>query len=419
MIYIIIYFFIILIYFWPFRKENSIRRFILGLYLLSATVSVIKAFVNPGNYPINPIAMLYYIICTLILLFPFRQLGYLNCNNFSLPPKFLSALSYCLIIFGAISWIYTVPKIFTIQTLVNNMSEVRNAYYKGDLIFEGAASIWELLANWVTYIQYLSPFLCIYYFIKENTEWNKIKAILLAIAALTPALNKIIIGEREATIIVFSNFLFAFIFWYPRFTKSQKRTLKLSSLFLVIPFALYVVLMTISRFGEENGIGDSLMVYVGEQPFNYSYFFTDINISEQTLGGKLNFSYLFPEDEWLTEPLNYYISSKEFLNVFAAIPGAFIFDFGYYSIFIILLLSLCFYMTIKRRNKRCNFNNFLSYIIYFQIIFMGMFYYDFTTKYAIYMSLIVYISYFLWNHINQSNKVSQPKHVKYDITEFT
>lgn len=414
MIYIIIYFIIILIYFWPFRKENTIRRFILALYLLSATVSVIKAFVNPGDYPINPIAMLYYIICTLILLFPFRQLGYLNCNNFSLPPKYLLALSYCLIIFGAISWIYTVPKIFTIQTLVNNMSEVRNAYYKGDVIFEGAASIWELLANWVTYIQYLSPFLCIYYFIKGN----KFRAVLLAIVALTPALNKIIIGEREATVIVFSNFVFAYIFWYPKFTKSQIKTLKLSSLFLAVPFALYVVLMTISRFGEENGIIDSLMVYIGEQPFNYSYFFTDINISEQTLGGKLNFSYLFPEEEWLTEPLNYYISSKEFLNVFAAIPGALLFDFGYYSIFIIFLISICFYLTMRNRNKRHNFNNFLSYIIYFQIIFMGMFYYDFTTKYAIYMSLIVYLSYFLWNKINQYNKVFQTKHIQYNITKF-
>lgn len=412
MIYIIIYFFIILIYFWPFRKENSIRRFILGLYLLSATVSVIKAFVNPGDYPINPVAMLYYIICTLILLFPFRQLGYLNCNNFSLPPKYLSALSYCLIIFGAISWIYTVPKIFTIQTLVNNMSEVRNAYYKGDLIFEGAASIWELLANWVTYIQYLSPFLCIYYFIKENTEWNKIKAILLAIAALTPALNKIIIGEREATIIVFSNFLFAFIFWYPRFTKSQKRTLKLSSLFLVIPFALYVVLMTISRFGEENGVGDSLIVYIGEQPFNYSYFFTSINISDQLLGGKLNFCYFFPEDEWLTESLNYYISSKEYLNVFAAIPGSFLFDFGYYSIFIIFLISIGFYLGIKKKYKKFTFTNFIFYIVYFQIVFMGMFYYDFTTKYVVIMTLFIFLSYFIWHILNVSRSKEYIQHIK-------
>lgn len=393
-----------LAYCWRYIKENSIRRFILCLYFFSSFVSLIKAFVDPGDYPINPIAIFYYICCTLILLYPIRKFGYLNCNNFLFPKKYINILSYILIAFGIISWFYIVPQIFTLQTIVNNMKDVRNAYYQGNALVETTSSPMILMSNWILYIQYLSPFLALYFYLHKK----KIIAFLLCIMSLTPALSKMLIGEREATIVVMSNFIFAFLFWKPKLSHNQICFLKKASLILATPFIIYIVLMTFSRFSDENGVGDSIMVYVGEQPFNYSYFFTYINISDQKLGGLLNFPYLFPESQWLTEPLNTYISSSEFLNVFAAIPGAFLFDFGYYSIFIMFLLSFSFYFLIKSNSKIFLFNNFLAYIVYFQIIFMGVFYYDFTTKYAIIMSCLLYLTYLLWHYLNK-NKHNQDK----------
>ncbi len=394
MIYILVYFLIILLIFFPYRRENTIRRFILGIYLLSAFVTVIKSIVAPEDFPINPIAILYYTICTIILLFPFIKYGNIDCRKCSFSKQFIDVLSYILIIFGIISWIYTLPRIFTLQTLVNNLSDVRNAYYRGEQLIETSTSTIEILANWVSHIQYISPFLAFYYHIKKNI----IKTCLLSICAITPALNNILIGEREAIIVLFSNFIFAYIFWIPYLNKSQIIFLKKIALFLSLPFIIFIITMTFSRFSEyENGVGNSLLVYIGEQPYNFSYFYTYLNIDEQSMDGKLNFGIFFPEEEQAKEPINTYISSSKYLNVFAAIPGSFLLDFAYYAVIICVILATIFVVLIKNKKGRYDFGNVLMYLIYFQIIFMGVFYFDFTRKYSIIMSIIIYLCWKLYS----------------------
>lgn len=390
------YFIIILVLFLKVRKENSIRRWIFGLYTFSALCSVIYPFVLPVKYEQNVIAYIYYTACILITLYPIWRFGKVNCMDFIFPEKFINWASIVLIIFGIIGLINVLPQIFTLNTYLNNISEIRSAYYQGDPLVETNTSLIFVLANWVTYIQYFSPVFAFLHILKGK----RIVALLLCVVSFLPALNGFIIGEREASVVVLSNFIFAFIFFRPLLSDKIASTIKKVGLCLTLPFVIFIIAMTISRFGESDGgtLG-GLLAYVGEQPYNFSYFFSHIDIEQQKLGGKLSFSYLFPENQRLEGQINQHISAEEYLNVFASIPGTFLLDFAYYAIIVISLMALFFlFIFSSKRNRKTNkynFSVFMAFLIYYQIVFMGIFYFDFTSKYVVSMCILMFIAYFI------------------------
>lgn len=402
---VVLYFLVFLSLFLKIRKENTIRRWIFGLYTFSAFCSIVYPLVLPVNYEQSIIAYIYYIICTLIILYPAWHFGNLNCLDFIFPEKFIKWTSYLLIIFGLIALSNVLPEIFTLRTYINNMSEIRSAYYNGDPLAETSTSFIFVLANWVAYIQFFSPVFAFLNYLKGK----RIIALLLCIVSFLPAFNGLIIGEREASVVVLSNFIFAYIFFSPMLSDKVALKIRKIGIWLTIPCVLFIIGMSLSRFGNSDGgaLG-GLLVYAGEQPYNFSYFFSQINISQQYLGGKLSFSYLFPENQHLEGPINQHINAEEFLNVFAGIPGSFLLDFAYTAIFVILLISLFFTLVFgSRRNRKTNkmgFGVFMSFLIYYQIVFMGIFYFDFTSKYVVSMCLLLFVAYFFIVHVMNLKK---------------
>lgn len=389
--WIIIYFLFILFLFYRYRKEHTIRRWILFLYLFSASFSVLKLFVEPLHYSIDGRAILYYLMTLFIVLFPIIRNGYIDNKYYSFNKSFLDKLSVFLIIFGIISLSYYLPKVFSLRTMLNNMSDVRLAYYNGEVDYV-PSSILEILSNWVSYIQFISPFLCFYYLLQNEKK----RALLLFFVSLVPAVENLIIGEREACVIVLGNFVFSYIFYKDVIPKSYMEKIRIFGIILVSPFILFIVAMTFARFANaDGGVLSSLIVYIGDQPYNYSYQFSSINIADQCLHGKLCFPYFFAQKEQLTGPLNDYINSPMYLNVFAGLPGSFLLDFGYYSIFVLVLFSMCFFFLTRYKRKqtqKLGFNHLFIFLIYYQIVFMGLFYFRYSSKYFVIMCLLVALS---------------------------
>lgn len=389
--WIIIYFLFILFLFYRYRKEHTIRRWILFLYLFSASFSVLKLFVEPLHYSIDGRAILYYLMTLFIVLFPIIRNGYIDNKYYSFNKSFLDKLSVFLIIFGIISLSYYLPKVFSLRTMLNNMSDVRLAYYNGEVDYV-PSSILEILSNWVSYIQFISPFLCFYYLLQNEKK----RALLLFFVSLVPAVENLIIGEREACVIVLGNFVFSYIFYKDVIPKSYMEKIRIFGIILVSPFILFIVAMTFARFeNADGGVLSSLIVYIGDQPYNYSYQFSSINIADQCLHGKLCFPYFFAQKEQLTGPLNDYINSPMYLNVFAGLPGSFLLDFGYYSIFVLVLFSMCFFFLTRYKRKqtqKLGFNHLFIFLIYYQIVFMGLFYFRYSSKYFVIMCLLVALS---------------------------
>lgn len=347
----IIYFIVIFYFFLRIKKENSIRRWVFGLYSFSAFCSILYPLFLTVNYEQNGIAYIYYIFCTLILLYPIWYFGKVNCKDFTFPEQYITWISNMLIVFGIVNLANTLPQLFTLRTFINNLSDVRSAYYHGDILTEASSlSMIEVLANWIMYVQFLSPFFAFLSYLKKQ----KVRALLLIAVSLCPAVNGLLIGEREASVVVLSNYIAGYILFRPLLSDVFANKVKKIGICTALPLVVFVVAMTISRFGKtDGGVIGGLLVYIGEQPFNFSYFFSGINIERQYLGGKLSFGYLFPKEVQLEGQINEYIYADEYLNVFAGIPGSLLLDFAYAAILVSLLLSLFFLSVFRCRRNKC------------------------------------------------------------------
>lgn len=144
---VVVYFMIILFFFLKIRKENTIRRWVFGLYTSSAFCSVVYPLVLPFKYQQEIMDYIYYTVCILIILYPIWCFGKVSCLDFTFPERFIRCSSYVLIIFGIIALINVLPQLFTLRTYLNNLSEVRAAYYQGDPLADTSTSFIFVLAN--------------------------------------------------------------------------------------------------------------------------------------------------------------------------------------------------------------------------------------------------------------------------------
>lgn len=406
---IVVYFILLLVLYCLLRKNTHQASLLLGLYLISAFFSLIKYFFSISiEEPINEFATFYYIVCIFIGLAPFLIFGRFNSNHYHLPSNLILYLSILVILGGLINLCYTIPRLFTLSTIVNNLRDIRAMYYQGDNPFaEDRMPLLELISNLIQYISFLAPLFCLYYY----TNKKYILSTLLFIASLSSPFAGLLIGEREATLVWISNYLFSFVFFKSALDATKLRKIYRISFLLSFPLLLFLVIMTISRFSdEEGGVFNGIITYAGEQPFNFSYFFN--HLSDQSLDGKLNFGYFFPTAQRINGQLNEYLSSPKYLNVFASFPGSFFLDFGYAAIFYIILISSIVVFFLYKKRSQLKYSFFQLYILYllFQILFMGIFYYDFTSSYAIIMNGLVVLIIIAYNYLCYLKKLTKTEH---------
>lgn len=402
MIGILIYISALLLLYQKYKRNWTVSRWIVLLYLLSSVTSFIKYFYRPFEYPIDNISNVYYAMCVLVLLVPFLKYGAIPYNSFSFSPRVLKILSLVLIFFGLINLVYNIPRLFSVYTLINNMAEIRQSYYRGENEVY-SANFLELMSNYVGYIQFLSPFLAFYFLGQQK----KLFAVLLVVASVSKPLSEMIIGEREASLLFVSNYIFSFLYYAPILNKAILSKIKRAALIVTAPFIAFLALMTIARFGDsEEGVWGSLCDYAGAQPFSFSYASSAINIDAQTLGGRLSFPFLFSQNQQLEGVLNDHIRSNMDLNTFMGFPGSILLDYGHAALLVILLMSFIFHQLIRFREKGSKylFHNFFAILVLYQILFMGLFYFEPISKYHITMYVLVYSLSLFYEYYTRNKK---------------
>lgn len=398
---IIVLFFSFLFLFFKYKNRNGAAKILLGFYLISALISAVNyIFQIVIDEPINNFAVLYYLICLYLLLYPFIKNGTFSFKDYDFPEKLLKVMSWIFVVSGFIIMYYSIIDLLQKLNTLGSFFEIRQDYYNKnnagiyEQISSGKPYIY-ILADYIQLVSYLYPICCFYNLVKGKRKL----ALLLFITSFSNPIKFASIGEREAALIVVSNYLFAYYFFYDSFTIEIKKMIK-KLMFISFGFLVgFIVLMTYLRFSEN--ILEGLVSYMGLQPFNFSYFFN--HLSSQSLGGLLNFGYLFPEGERLIGGLglNDYISSPKYLNVFAGIVGSYFLDFGYWTILISFLFSIFFSTLFKlfnvRRNNKLPFCHFFLQLFLYQVLFMGLFYNEYTSLYYIGTALVSFITFLLYN----------------------
>lgn len=380
MIALLLYFFLLLILFFKCTKKLSIARLVLGCYLLSCSFSVVGVFVDYNEMKLDNIAIMYYSFCVLISLCPIIFYANTDCRYFTFNERFIKYFSIVLIVLSFIKIYYSITQFSMLAVAATQLSDIRSNYYQGNADVLVSTNKIEVMANLIVHISYLSPYFGVYYLIKNKF----FVAFLLLLSSMCMPIDGLCIGEREASLKWLFNCLCAVLFFLPVTSKRLKAILKTGSLVLLGPVVLFIIAMTISRFGgdDDTDILKSLYIYVGAMPENFSYFFNEVN---PMIGGNLNFNFFIPGQVPFEGQYNDFISADRYLNVFAGMPGTLWLDFDYFTIFYVIFITILMLMLMKKNkgNSRHSFLQFYFFVVQLQVSFMNIFYYDFVSKYLL------------------------------------
>lgn len=380
MVALLLYCFLLLILFFKYTKKLSIARLVLGCYLLSCLFSIIGVSFGYNEVELDNIATMYYSFCMLISLSPILFYANTDCRFFTFNERFIKYFSIVLIILSFIKIYYSIAYFSILAVAASQLSDIRSNYYQGNMDFWVPSNKIELVSNLIVYISYLSPYFGVYYLIR-----NKLfMAVLLLLSSMCVPINGLCIGEREASLKWFFNCFCAVLFFLPMISIELKKILRIGSLILVGPVVLFVMMMTISRFGGDgdSDIIKSLYIYAGAMPENFSYFFNKLN---PMIGGNLNFNFFMPGKELLEGQYNEFISADRYLNIFAGMPGTLWLDFGHFTILYVIFITMLMLVLMRKDRKkiRHSFLQFYFYVVQLQVLFMNIFYYDFGSKYLL------------------------------------
>ena len=380
---------------YTYRKHHGkcVGSWLLLWYAISSVLTVWENFTTPINSEfLDPTATAYYVCCQLIALAPFLYLGKYDCRSFRYSPNLFYYLAIILIFFGLYKLIVSCVELSRYSSvLFGNIENLRYSFYDTFLETKSISSFQKVTII-VEHFQYMSPFI-MFYFLAKN---RKRLAVLLFIASLSMPMAQIVNGEREGVLRYLVLLYTCYVFYSPILPKRIISEVKKVSYVVIVPFAIFIVAMTIGRFGGlgSEGFLHSIFLYGGDQPFLFTTFFYESDLRNQLQGGRVNFQYFFSPAERVQGQINLYIDSDIYLNQFAGMPGSFFLDFGFYTIFVIFIISFIYYMIIgncKRINNKYPLHVLFLFYFSFQVLYMNIFYFDFHSLFYILFSVIFYI----------------------------
>lgn len=410
MIIAVTYFVVFLILWLKYRKKakGSVGALLLLFYLVSSFMSLLISTSNSFEKisELDLYSTSYYVACVVISLSPFLLLGKYDSRRFVFSKQLMYYVSLFLIVFGLIELFTSAASLYTNrEAIAVNIVSLREGFY--DTLGDASNNtFFQKALIFVLAFQYMSPFCSMY----NLSRGNNSLALWTALASLCVPVHGMTIGERESILVFFSNWAFCYIFFRNELSIANSKVVKRVGFWTAIPFVLFFFAMSLGRFGSSSGgTFNSFLSYGGNQPFFFSYLFNTPSIEAQKLGGRFCFQYLFPSNERAWRQLNEYISADEYLNQFGGLPGSMFLDFGYLSIFVIIAIALAYLIIIKRAkitNGRYPF--YLLFLFYFsyQVLFMNIFYFDFTYLPRILLSVLFFGLTILFSDrsVNRINK---------------
>lgn len=181
--------------------------------------------------------------------------------------------------------------------------------------------------------------------------------------------------------------LFFVLFFRGFMPKRNMRLLLVCASSLAVPALLVFVKITISRFGGD-GSSDlfvALLDYAGQQVFHFSEHY---KMDAPPIGGVMDFAPVSMFKAWVLgevyEPFNreewfaFYLNKGVIPWVFTTFIGSFLHDFGrlgtFFAAVVIAILTRMVVWSVKR-TKVLRLSNLVLFILLFQVVSWGVFYY--------------------------------------------
>lgn len=382
-----------------YKKRGITSSLIIVLaYLLSTILGIVYKYLYPKEIEdYSCFSMIYYTVCLFIFLIPLIK-NNVDRNAFVFPEKSTKILTI-IIILGGFTVIYSDIMNFDVGRIGMSWVEQRNDYYQNyqdDII---ATTWYDRIASNIRHLMVLS--LPLFYY--QLSKGNKVFAVLLGVSSLSILANSIMNASRQEFILWLGGAVYSFYMFKKSMSDKTIRHVKVVMGVTGGMVVSLIVAITLSRFGSDTG-HDTLSLflnYSGVQPYNAAQFLEKLN--SQAQWGNINFPFL--KGIPAIKVINDYINAPFYLNVFGSLVGSFYLDFGYYSIFFIVLYSLFFDGLLSYYKKRKSLAYFYLYFFYCDIVFSGMFYYRYISSERIRMIFLVLILIICFDFIISRRKV--------------
>lgn len=380
-----IFILVVLFLFWygNAKKKKSFlcsSSILLGIYVVSAIFALptlsIGEYKEPylSSYWWPAIVFLFYL---LLLLIPARGFKDNAVTQLVLPSRqALNVMATVIIVLSFYSLIYYSSTVSTIFTM--DLGDARTDLYLGEEYVE--AGLMNTIAS-VSASLYV--FALLLFFIFLTIPSSKFVRTLLLISSLSEPLHILAYVGRDGVVF----WLFSFVFLYTIFRNymepASKSFLKkifiVAGVILIIPF----MLITISRFGDSGnnqGAFDSIINYWGQGYIQGTLYMGIENKPPISHGSSFP---LFYELTGISKPVSMGMTQiGEWRSwFFGTIVTSLMRNFGHVGFWIIVMVTLAlFFGIMKIKSGRLQFHQLIFYILYFQIMSQGVFYFKQYTR---------------------------------------
>lgn len=354
------------------RHGFNSSSLLIGTYFASA-ISLLVLVLRHPVYNANKIyldATLYHLVLYLIFLTPIIKHGNkLNIDNLYIPEYLNKRVSYSLIIIGTLTIILSISGIKNILSFDSFEGARQNAIWGDDNKTFYSYGLVGYIATIGMNTPMFALFMAFYRLLKLNK--SDIVFYLLFITSLSGAVMNLTVAGRDG-IVRWIMFLICNIAIYRNYLSFKKIPffLKITGLIMTIFISAFFILITFSRFGQGEDAILSIVDYLGMS----SYWFSEVysHVGTDYLFG---FQTLFP---FIPGGMNSLDIAKLDLNFktssFHTFIGSFVLYIGTIWTF---LLSLAFNFTYNysHRSKHNNLSNYFCYLIFYQVVYIGVFYF--------------------------------------------
>ena len=372
--------FLFILFLWMSNKKAkgnwlTSSSVLLGIYALCALMGIIELLIGDYSQPYEErywLPMLEFDLYLLLFLLPFRLFKESSIKKLILPSKsILNLFSIIIIISSFYSIVFFIGSVKNIF-LMASLADARNAK---ELYFEAGINATMASVAAANYV-----FALVLFFINEIIGGSKWKSILLLLASLSEPIHIMSFVGRDGVVFWIFTFVFCYTFFRPYLPDYKKKTLLRSfiviGLILLVPFAL----ISISRFGDsDNGTVGSFVSYLGHAFIQGPLFFGLENKPLEPGAIFPLFQKLLGRPETASDGVTIigdwvsYKFSTFVVDLYICL------DFIGMA-FLLLFIYLLVLSTFCKAKRVLTFSQFIVYLLYFQIVGQGVFYFRHYTR---------------------------------------
>lgn len=415
-LWLVVYLLAWIVFFVSYQKKRKIfdaGSFILCTYILYAFLSW-RLFNSPGtvyNKPIHLFPFIYLFIMLLLATSTVLKYDVKKISGIQRPNSL-----YFLIVslfFVVPSLIHSPSTISHIQEGIVKMvvdSRAGNEMYREAIersYQSGTGGVSNIMAIFSSAFYNIGVLLTFYYLtLSKRNKWLSAALILSTLIGL---LVYVSLGQRGGVILRLFTIIvtyFAFKTYYPQ--KVQK-ILKYAGIIVVVLVSVPIVLITMSRFGSDEGSSfDSALQYAGQENINFNYYGLDdggVRYGDRTapLFKKMLGFQNVPDNYWQRRDKYPHLKMDD--DVFYTFVGDFTIDYGpFIAVILFLIFTLLFLNATKVKGKRIKFHQLI--LVHFVMCICaqgGMTLFSFSDTAGNLQIIVVVIAYFLFKIDYQSS----------------